>query len=370
MLTDELNRQGLELSVLSQQTRQELRGVLPPESSVSNPVDCLPSRTGEQIRRILEILGREERENIDVLVIVTGDSGLSDNTLIYQEILNARQDSPIPVIPVLSSILTSRAKIERFAAVGGGFFVDEVPLGSALGKVARWSKPAPAGDEPAGYDRQGIETVLRGMEGVLTQGVVHRVLKAAGFNPPRQAELRRGELLAAACREIGFPLVMKVMGPLHKSDVGGVKVGIRGEDEAEAAWNELLSIEGAAGVLVQEMVEGVEVILGAIREGDFGHLVAFGLGGIFTEVLRDVRFGLAPLSRAESMGMIRSIRGYPLLEGVRGMQGLSVDRLADQLIRLSRLVTDFPRIRELDLNPVKGFGSNLLVVDARMSLDA
>jgi acetyltransferase len=145
-----------------------------------------------------------------------------------------------------------------------------------------------------------------------------------------------------------------------------VRLGI--EDEAEALTNRaaLMAIPEARGVLLQPMIDGLEVILGASREGDFGHLVMFGLGGIHTEVLKDVRFGLAPLSAAEARRLIDGIRGRALLDGVRGAAGMDTTVLADFLVRLGRLVTDFPQIDEIDLNPVKGSGDRLFAVDARI----
>jgi acetyltransferase len=113
----------------------------------------------------------------------------------------------------------------------------------------------------------------------------------------------------------------------------------------------------------------LEVILGASWEGEFGHLVMFGLGGVYAEALKDAKFALAPLSHAESLGMIQGIRSYPLLQGVRGEAGMEIDTLADQVRRLGRLVSDFPQIREIDLNPIKGRAKDLFAVDARMILD-
>jgi acetyltransferase len=174
------------------------------------------------------------------------------------------------------------------------------------------------------------------------------------------------EDLPSSCDQVGFPLAMKVIGPLHKTDVGGVKLGIGNDEEALQAWDEVLKIDSAQGVLIQPMVSGTEVILGASREGDFGHLVMFGLGGIYTEVLKDVQFSLAPLSEDESLRMIRGIRSYAILEGIRGEPGMDIDVLADNAQRLSRLVHDFPRIKEIDLNPIKGTGTDLYAVDARI----
>ncbi len=195
---------------------------------------------------------------------------------------------------------------------------------------------------------------------------MRRTLVAAGFTVPEQLEILREEQLADGCRQLGFPLAMKVIGPLHKTDVGGVRLGIGSAAEAVAAWVALMKIPEAGGVLLQPMIGGLEVILGASREGDFGHLVMFGLGGIHTEVLKDVRFALAPLAGPEARRMIDGIRGRALLDGVRGGPGIDTAVLTDFLVRLGRLVTDFPEIGEIDLNPVKGSGDRLFAVDARI----
>jgi acetyltransferase len=164
-------------------------------------------------------------------------------------------------------------------------------------------------------------------------------------------------------------MVMKVIGPLHKTDVGGVRLGIGNEEDARKAWDDLLAIKDAQGVLIQPMISGIEVILGATREPGFGQLIMFGLGGIYTEVLKDVQFGLAPLSNVESRRMIEGIRSYALLEGVRGERGMEIDILVDYVQRLSRMAYDFPQIIEIDLNPIKGTGADLYAVDARIIMD-
>jgi acyl-CoA synthetase (NDP forming) len=276
------------------------------------------------------------------------------------------QTSPIPIVPVLSSLTSCESKIAEFIRRGNVYFPDEVELGRALGKVANWVAPEDAPPAPDGYDRAAIGQALGDQHGALTPESVGRVLQAAGFRLPGQIEVFQPERLTAACRQVGFPLAMKVIGLLHKTDAGGVRLGIADAGQALAAWEDLLRIPDARGVLIQPMVGGLEVILGASREGEFGHLVMFGLGGIYTEVLKDVTFALAPLTRNESLRMIRGIRSYAVLEGVRGGAGMDMEVLADYLQRLGRLVGDFPRIKEIDLNPVKGFGGDLYAVDARI----
>ena len=366
MLSDELARQGMELPLLKEQTRAELAKILPPESSTLNPIDALPSRTADQIKAIIRILGEYERDHIDVIAVLTGDSGLSDNADIYREISNAMQTGPIPVVPVLSSVISSGSKITEFINRGNVYFPDEVELGQALGKVANRVAPEDASSVPDGYDTAAIEKALGDHSGALAPETVRHVLSAAGFRLPGQIEVFRKDRLAQECRRLGYPLAMKVIGPLHKTDVGGVKLGIGNDAEALAAWEGLLEIPDARGVLIQPMVDGLEVILGASLEGDFGHLVMFGMGGIYAEALKDVKFALAPISRDESIRMIQGVQSYAVLQGVRGEASMNIDALSVNIQRLGRLVSDFPRIKEIDLNPIKGVDTDLYAVDARI----
>ncbi|MBP7526851.1 MAG: acetate--CoA ligase family protein [Syntrophorhabdaceae bacterium] len=370
MLTDELERQGLVLPVLGEKTRERLSGILPPESSVANPIDCLPSRTASQMREIFHVLGEEESGSIDVIAIQVGNPGMFPNRQIYHEVARAMKNCPIPVIPALSSVTTCTEPIGEFVSDGHFYFPDEVNLGSALGKVLRRPAVFEAPGELANYDPAGIQSALKGQAGPLAAQAVTQVLKHAGFVFPPQVETLSLTEMKKACKTVGYPLAMKVLGPLHKSDLGGVRLMIKDAGGAEAAWHDLMGIEGARGVLVQRMVEGTEVILGASRTDGLGHLVMFGLGGIYTEVLKDVSFCLAPVSRQESLLMVKAIRGYPILEGVRGQRGISTERVCEYVERLGRLVHDFPVIGEIDLNPLKGSGSELYVVDARIILYA
>jgi acyl-CoA synthetase (NDP forming) len=366
MLSDELNRQGMVLPGLRESTRARLAEILPAESSTANPIDALPSRNAQQIQGILQTLGEMEKDNLDAIAVLLGDSGMSDNSGIYQVVAEEMESGPVPVFPMFSSVITSRGKIAHFICGGRVVFPDEVSLGETLGRLFHWQKPAGGEREIAGYDKRDISRALEGRSGVLSPGAVTQVLRGAGFLLPMQMEIGDREELTAGCRQVQYPLVMKVIGPLHKTDLGGVKLGIASDEGAAEAWDELMAIPDARGVLLQPMIQGSEVILGASREGDFGHLVMFGLGGIYAEVLKDVRFALAPLDEAESLHMIRSIRAYPVLEGVRGESGMDIMVLADNLQRLGRLVADFPEIAEIDINPLKGSGTGLYAVDARI----
>jgi len=180
-------------------------------------------------------------------------------------------------------------------------------------------------------------------------------------------------------KEIGFPIVCKIVSPdiLHKSDAGGVKIGIKDEEGITKAYNEILSNAKAykkdaniVGILIQEMAPlGKEVIVGSIRDPQFGPALMFGLGGIFVEVLKDVSFRIAPLTEYDAKKMIKEIKGYSLLKGVRGEAPVDEEALVDIILKLSKLVTSDKRIAEIDLNPVFAYEKDAIVADARIMLD-
>jgi acetyltransferase len=364
VLADELNRLGFVVPPFAQRTKQRIAQALPPGAAAGNPVDCLPTRNGESIGNVLRIVAEEERENVDYILFIDGDSGLADNWEICKSLMRAQDQGGIPVLPCFLSPVSAEDALAKLRDSGRCYFEDEVAMARALGHVVN----RPMVTEPVttmeGFSSDRIAALLAGQSGALRPEVAQQVLAAAGVPLPEQAE--PADKAALATITIPFPWVIKVVGPLHKSDVGGVKVGIKNLDEARAAWDALTRIEDATGCLVQQMVAGTEVIIGANREEGYGHLVAFGLGGIYTEALKDVQFRLAPLSRQEAEGMIHGVRAFPLIKGVRGQPGMDTGVLTDMLVRVSLLLTSFPAIREMDVNPVKGFGADLYAVDARI----
>lgn len=177
-------------------------------------------------------------------------------------------------------------------------------------------------------------------------------------------------------KKIGFPVVLKIVSPdvVHKSDVGGVKVNIKNEEEIRKAYNEILEnvkkhVPDARieGILVQEMAPwGTEVIVGSTRDPQFGPTVMFGLGGIFVEILKDVTFRVAPIGTDEAKEMVKEIRGYPIIAGARGREPLDINALTEAIVRISWLVYENPEIQELDANPIFLYKEGLMVADARI----
>ncbi|HNT29195.1 MAG TPA: acetate--CoA ligase family protein, partial [bacterium] len=205
-------------------------------------------------------------------------------------------------------------------------------------------------------------------EGYLEPAAVQTLLDAAGIPRAGEAVVMKKADAVAAAKKLGYPVVMKVVGPVHKSDVGGVVLGVKDDATVEKEFDRMMKIKDTTAILLQPMLSGIELFAGAKFEEKFGHMVLCGLGGIFIEVLKDVNSGLAPLTKDEALAMIRSLKGYKILKGVRGQQAVSEDKLADVVVRLSALVTAAPEIFEMDLNPLLGKGDQVVAVDARIRI--
>jgi len=209
----------------------------------------------------------------------------------------------------------------------------------------------------------------------LTEPEAMELLARHGIITPDFRLAKGGQEDVAACREVGFPVVMKVVSPdiLHKSDVGGVKLNIADEDAALTAYRELEQVASGKdfrGVIIYRMLpKGREVILGFTRDPQFGPVIAFGLGGIYTEVLKDISLSIAPLDKAAALKLIQSIKTYPLLAGVRGEAPADLEALAEMLSKFSQLPFIYPQLAEADLNPVFAYESGAVAVDARLIID-
>jgi acetyltransferase len=368
MLTDALSNGGLEVPHIDTPASKELLTKLFPGSSVANPIDFLATGTAEQLGIIIEYVD-QQFDNIDGMVVIFGTPGLFPlfdvYEVLHQKMLTARK----PIFPVLPSTLTAKAEVEEFIAKGRINFPDEVTLGKALCKVFHTPAPGPEKVELPAVDRKRIRTIIEGAgDGYLAPEAVQGLLDAAGI--PRAGEAvadTETEALKAA-GQLGYPLVMKVVGPVHKSDVGGVVLNVKDAEGVKREFARMMQIKDTTAVLMQPMLSGTELFAGAKREDKFGHMVLCGMGGIFIEVLKDVSSSLSPVSRQDALGMIRRLKSYKIIQGVRGQQGISEEKFAEVLIRLSALLEAAPEIYEMDLNPLLGKGEQVVAVDARVNV--
>jgi acyl-CoA synthetase (NDP forming) len=163
-------------------------------------------------------------------------------------------------------------------------------------------------------------------------------------------------------------MVAKVIGPIHKTDVGGVRLNIADATALQSHFESLMQLKDATGVLIQPMLSGMEIYVGAKKEGAFGHTIVCGLGGIMIEVMKDVSMGLTPLAESEIESMIQKLKAYPILKGIRGKKGIPITQFANIILKVSELVQYLPEIEELDLNPLLATETEVVAVDARIRI--
>ena len=374
MLTDVLSNGGMEIPSLKEHPKApELLSKLFGGSSVGNPIDFLATGTAEQLGYILDAV-ENDFDEIDFSVVIFGSPGLFSNKEVYDLLDEKMKTCKKPIFPVLPSIINVKDEINDFIAKGRINFPEECVLGNAICKVYNTPKPQPEHVELPKIDVARIrKTIDRCKDGYLEIADYNELLDAAGISRKKSVEVSKKEDALAFAKEVGcskdVPLVMKVVGPLHKSDVGGVTLGVKDLDTVAKEFDRLIVIPETYAVEMYPMLDGLDVYIGAIKDAKFGHQIFFGLGGIFIEVLKDVQSALAPITAAEAKEMLKQLKGYKILEGVRGQEGVNIDLYADQVARVSALVQAAPEIAEMDLNPLLGNLRYVTAVDARIRIE-
>jgi len=368
MITDTLSNWGLNVPPIEGPDAELLKEELFPGSAVSNPIDFLATGTAEQLGIIIDYVDNKFN-HIDAMVVIFGTPGLFNIHDVYDVLDNKMQNASKPIFPVLPSTLTAKDEVEEFVSKGRAYFSDEVTLAVALSRVYYTPKPFSGVDEHFNADTEKIRKIIDETEGGYIQPEsIQDLLDAVSI--PRvheQTYYDKNELLKDT-GNIEYPVVMKVVGPVHKSDVGGVSLNIEDKETLVAEFDRMMHITDAKGVLIQPMLKGYELYAGVKKEGEFGHIVMFGLGGIYIEVFKDVKSILAPVDKVEVLHELRQLRSYKLFEGVRGKQGIDEMKFADIICRLSKLIRITPEIIELDLNPLLAEGDRIVAIDARIRI--
>jgi len=369
MLTDSLSNGGFEVPAINHPKKGELLTKLFPGSSVNNPIDFLATGTAEQLGTIIDYC-ENEFEEIDAMVVIFGSPGLFDVYEVYDLLNDKMKFCKKPIYPVLPSVINAKDEIQAFLAHGRINFPDEVVLGNALTKAYYTPKPMDNNAVMPDINEKEIRAIVDGAEnGYLMPEKVSELLDAAGISRVHEATVKTKEQALAQAKELGFPLVMKVVGPVHKSDVGGVTLNIADMETIESEFERMMQIPDAVGVLLQQMISGTELFIGAKKEDKFGHIVMAGLGGIYIEVLKDVQSGIAPIDTNEAMYMIENLKSKKILDGVRGQAGIDKNRFAEIISRVSALVKAAPEISEMDINPLLAKGDKIIAVDARIRIE-
>ncbi|HPH80071.1 MAG TPA: acetate--CoA ligase family protein [Bacteroidales bacterium] len=369
MLTDVLSENGIAVPTLEEGKRKKLLAKLFAGSSAANPIDFLATGTAGQLGEIIDFVENECPE-FDGMAVIFGSPGLNSVFDVYDLIHQKMSECTKPIYPIFPSTLNVLEEIREFQKKGRLYFPDEVIFGSALAKVLNTPVPVPDNIALPAIDEQAVHRLVdKAGEGYLSPAQVSDLLDAAGIPRAQEAVAHNEEELGAAAARVGFPLVMKVIGPVHKSDVGGVRLNIRDEHALREAFREMITIKDTTAILLQSQLTGRELFIGAKREPSFGHTVVCGLGGIFVEVLKDISTGLSPVSPAEAGRMVRNLRGYGLIRGVRGQEGVNEDLFIHAICRVSALCRCAPEIAEMDLNPLLGTARGVVVVDARIRIE-
>ena len=376
MLTDALSKGGMNVPKLEGEAAEELKQKLLPGSSVANPIDILATAQPEHLATAIDYC--ENRfDNIDAIMVIFGTPGLVQVFETYDVLHKKMLTCKKPIFPILPSVSTAGPEVQEFLRKGHVNFSDEVTMATALTRVMKTPAPADQNVVVNGVDVPKIRKIIDSItasptppqSNFVSPSVVHDLLSAAGIpTVPEFVSAEKDELLTFA-EKVGFPVVAKVVGPVHKSDVGGVALNIRSKEVLSAEIDRMMKIQDATGVMVQKMLRGTELFIGAKYEPRFGHVVLCGLGGIFVEVLRDVSSGLAPLSYEEAFSMIHSLRGYKILQGTRGQKGINERKYAEIIVRLSTLLRFATEIKEMDINPLLADGDDIIAVDARILIE-
>lgn len=369
MLTDALSEGGMNVPKIEGTDAKELLEKLFPGSSIANPIDFLATGNAEQLGHIIDYCDTKFN-NIDGMVVIFGSPGLSEVYDVYDVLHRKMGSSRKPIFPVLPSVINAKNEIDHFISKGRINFPDEVVLGKALAKGFHTPKPVEESIQLPEINNQKIREIIdKSSNGYLSPKSIQGLLDAAGIKRAGEAVVSKKAEAAIEAEKLGFPVAMKVVGPVHKSDVGGVVLNVSNKEEVEMEFDRMIKIPETTSILIQPMLSGIELFAGAKAEPEFGHMVLCGLGGIFIEILKDVNAGLAPLSINEALSMIQRLKGYEILKGARGRQGVDENAFADIVVRLSALVNAAPEIAEMDLNPLLGSQYQVVAVDARIRIE-
>ncbi|MDD4847395.1 MAG: acetate--CoA ligase family protein [Bacteroidales bacterium] len=370
MLTDVLSNNGMEVPHIEGPDADELLTKLFAGSAVGNPIDFLATGTAEQLGTIIDYC-ENKFEKIDAMAVIFGSPGLFANWEVYQVLDEKMKTCKKPIFPILPSIINVKEEIADFIQNKHRInFPEECVFGNALAKIYNTPKPAPLQPQLPNVDVNAIRSIIDKAEnGYIAPEMIRGLLDAAGISRAGEANVTNINSAVEEAKKLGFPLVMKVIGPVHKSDVGGVVLNVKDEETVRHEFERMMKIKDTTAILMQPMLSGMELFCGAKREAKFGTMVLAGLGGIFIEVLKDVNAGLVPLCHDEAMRMIATLRGFKMLKGVRGQEGINIEKFVDIVVRLSALVHIAPEIAEMDLNPLLGKADQVVAVDARIRIE-
>ena len=366
MTADLCNREGLDVPDLPPEPKEKLRSLLPPYYSLSNPVDLTGNSTDEDFAVVL----RTSLDYFDAAILIPFMTVPGITPHFSEVIVRALHNYKRPVVSLNPFAQDGKTLEESFRRCGIPMFPTPARMVRALATLMKPPAFDPVSEDIREYP--GVASILKDIK----RGAVKILLDALNLKYPGSIRAKNQAEAVSAAQKIGLPVALKISSPdiLHKTDAGGVRLDIRSIKDLRKGYREIIESVRShkpdariTGVDVEEMVPaGVEIIVGGVRDGHFGHVVMLGLGGIFTEVIKDVVFEIAPVTHNGAYRMIESLRGYPVLKGIRGVTGIDLDAVADTIVKVSEVITLFSEIEEIEFNPAIAYPFGLIVVDAKI----
>ncbi|MDR1372670.1 MAG: acetate--CoA ligase family protein [Dysgonamonadaceae bacterium] len=371
LLTDSLSKGNMEIPKLSDTAlADELKAKLLPGSSVSNPIDILGTGGPEHLATAIDYC--ENRfENIDGIAVIFGSPGLTRVYEAYEVLADKMKTCKKPIFPILPSVSTAWDETDFFVKKGYVNFSDEAVLAEGLIKVLKTPHPLANNLELKGVDIPKVRRIIDSISesGYIKPAELQDLFHAASIPTVEEIASADWNEISTFAEKVKYPVVAKAVGPVHKSDAGGVVLNIRSEKHLQFEFLRLMQIPETTAVLVQPMLKGIELFAGAKYEERFGHIVLCGLGGIFVEIFHDVASGLAPLATEEALSMVRSLKGYKVFRGARGQNGIDEMLFVKIIVQLSALLRFADEIKELDINPLLATEDGIIAVDARVRIE-
>jgi len=378
---DAAERLGIELPHMTKESITAMARKLPPNASIFNPVDVIGDATSERYAAVLEQAAKDP--NVDAMLVILTPQAMTDMDKTADAVIATARSTDKPIITSFMGEKRVRASIDTLKKARiPNFSYPELAVKAfkRLSDYRAWKAVVQEELSTCWYNFDAAEETV---SSILKSGVYQvgeeeamQVLTYYGFQFPKRSLARTSREAGRMASEIGFPVVMKISSPdiLHKTDVGGVRVNVKTPKEAEEAFKEITTNARRImrdafikGVMVYEMVKGgKEVILGVTYDRTFGHMIMFGLGGIYVEVLKDVAFRIVPVTRRDALAMVNEIKTVGLLRGARGERPADISAIASYIVNLSCLIADFPEIQELDVNPLVVMEKGAVALDARI----
>ena len=386
LATDACEKAGLELPLLEYEIRRELQKLLPPHSSLNNPLDVLGDADENRYRVALE--AGLKSDNVDGLIVILTPQAMTPCDKIAEVVVEAAKSFSKPILASFMGLrsdslaikMLKKNKIPNYIFPESAVYAFKSLYDYNLILNSPPEEPLP----PIRIDKERVKEIIEWARlerrAALTIDECIGIAEAAGIPMPKAAIARSRREAGKLAESIGYPVAMKIVSPeiLHKTDIGGVALNIKDRIEAERAYDNLIRRARIAmprarvtGVLVQKMVPaGKEIIVGAIRDRQFGPLIMFGLGGIYVDFLKDVSYRLCPITRREAVEMIRETKAYTLLRGVRGEPPSDIGSIVDVMLKISKIMTCFKEISEMEINPLFVYekGRGCVGVDIRITI--